>query len=84
MARANKGVIKIDVNDIVGKRFGKLNVLKYELGFYDHTMGGDRMRHFYLCKCDCGNLVNVHRHSLVDGNTKSCGCLKREGHKHGN
>lgn len=32
----------------------------------------------YRCKCDCGNIVNVGRANLLDGNTKSCGCLWRE------
>jgi hypothetical protein len=26
------------------------------------------------CKCDCGNETNVSSHSLLRGNTKSCGC----------
>ena len=33
---------------------------------------------YWLCKCNCGNEVSVISHSLINGNTKSCGCLKRE------
>lgn len=29
----------------------------------------------WLCLCDCGNIKNVRSHSLLSGNTKSCGCL---------
>jgi len=29
----------------------------------------------WLCKCDCGNEVNVLAGSLTTGNTKSCGCV---------
>lgn len=32
----------------------------------------------WLCRCDCGNEVEVSAHSLRNGNTKSCGCLNRE------
>lgn len=30
------------------------------------------------CLCDCGNIVNVAGSALKNGNTKSCGCYKRE------
>lgn len=43
------------------------------------------LNHFYMsnaeycyCKCDCGNSLTTKLRSLVSGNTKSCGCLKRE------
>ena len=32
----------------------------------------------YLFKCDCGNLVSLRRDMVQTGNTKSCGCLRRE------
>lgn len=59
------------LHDIVGKRFGKLIVLK-EVGV-DETKN-----RLYLCECDCGNLKVVRGRSLKTGNTKSCGCYKRE------
>lgn len=56
-----------DVNDIIDKRIGKLVVLQYskKVGVY----------YYYLCRCDCGNIVEVQRNSLITGNTKSCGCI---------
>jgi hypothetical protein len=33
---------------------------------------------FYLCRCDCGNEATVRGASLARGNTRSCGCLRRE------
>ena len=30
------------------------------------------------CICDCGNTIFVARSSLKSGNTKSCGCLRKE------
>ena len=77
MASKAKGKILIDMNDIVGKRFGKLKVLEYHRNWYDRTAGCDRMRHSYLCQCDCGEVVHVRRQCLLNGYTKSCVCLKK-------
>lgn len=56
---------------MIGKKFGKLTVLE-ELQERKH---GSKV---YKCICDCGNIINVRGYSLKNGNTKSCGCLKRE------
>lgn len=32
----------------------------------------------YLCHCDCGNEVSVHRYNLLRGETVSCGCYQKE------
>lgn len=54
--------------DIVGQRFGKLTVLKYN---------GNSI---WTCKCDCGKESNVTTSHLKSGHTKSCGCLKPGNH----
>lgn len=33
---------------------------------------------YFNCICDCGNKLKVRIYSLVNGNTKSCGCLDRD------
>ena len=39
---------------------------------------------YWLCRCRCGNERRVSVYHLLDGNTKSCGCLQRErSTKHG-
>ena len=53
--------------DLTNKRFGRLVVNKY-LG---NTLSWE-------CTCDCGNKINVLTCNLINGNTKSCGCLKNE------
>lgn len=55
--------------DLTGKRFGRLTVLR-------KTSSGHST--MWLCRCDCGNETVVSTHSLVSGNTKSCGCQRRE------
>lgn len=32
----------------------------------------------WICKCDCGNIRNVHEDTLLNGKSKSCGCLQKE------
>jgi hypothetical protein len=32
----------------------------------------------WRCRCDCGSLFEITAANLVSGNTKSCGCLRRE------
>lgn len=33
---------------------------------------------YWLCRCRCGNEKRVRVYDLLDGSTKSCGCLQRE------
>lgn len=56
------------VKDITGQKFGKLTAVKFE----NRTVRG---QHQWLCKCDCGNIKIVRKHSLTSGTTISCGCL---------
>ncbi len=58
--------------DLTGKRFGRL-VVEARAGLTG------RARHAtWTCRCDCGGTtVAIGRH-LRDGNTKSCGCIRRE------
>ena len=59
--------------DIVGRKFGKLQVLEYS-----HTQNS---KAFWRCLCDCGNLKTTDYGSLKYGNVKSCGCLKSDARK---
>lgn len=76
--RRDKGQVKIEPNDIIGKRLGKLEVMAYKGHSYDITLGGDRMRHYYECKCDCGTVKVLQRGQLVSEIVHSCGCSKRK------
>lgn len=55
--------------DLIGKTFGKLTVIDFsekarKKGYYAS----------YLCKCDCGNKLDLPRSSLLSGKHLSCGC----------
>lgn len=59
------------MKDLTGLRFGKLTVVT--------RIGSNKQgRPVWLCKCDCGESVNVPTPSLLKGHTKSCGCLRVE------
>lgn len=60
------------IKDMTGQKFGKLKVL-YKLHNYHKK---DRV--YWLCACECGNLVEVRGSSLRNGHTSSCGCLQKE------
>lgn len=59
----------------IGQRYGKLTVIK-DLGMIERPNG--KKRHYWKCKCDCGNTFNVRGDCLKSGNNKSCGCLQFE------
>ena len=61
--------------DLTGQRFGRLTVTgcvqskQYKSG-QTHAQ--------FKCKCDCGAEIIVTSINLKTGNTKSCGCLRRD------
>lgn len=58
-------------NDLTNQKFGRLTAL--EKG------KKDKVGHqFWICKCDCGNIVEVNSDNLRRGLTQSCGCLHSE------
>lgn len=58
--------------DLRGKRFGKLVAIK-PLPYKKETSKGI----LWLCKCDCGNEIEVTADKLSNNMVKSCGCLHR-------
>lgn len=71
----NKDYPKIQVGrakDLTNKTFNRLKVL------YRTTNKGKQTR--WVCQCQCENhtLLVVATNHLLDGHTKSCGCLKKE------
>lgn len=56
--------------DLVGESFGRLTVHSL------HSRGEGSVR--WLCTCSCGNIVTPTTRDLRSGNTKSCGCARKE------
>lgn len=74
---AKRGNIKININDVIGKRLGKLQVVSYAGYYYDDTSGGERLRHHYVVKCDCGTIKVIRRGQITSGIIHSCGCSRK-------
>ena len=54
------------LKDWIGKQFGELTVISYD--------GKRNQKHYWKCRCSCGNEVSVCQSSLLGGHTASCGC----------
>lgn len=59
-------------NDLTGKRFGNLTVIKREKNENGYVR--------WKCRCDCGKETVVRAGNLTSGAVKSCGCLKHVGY----
>lgn len=60
--------------DYTGKRFGMLTALNFE-----GLIGKSRtLKSLWNFKCDCGNNTTKIIYDVVNGKTKSCGCLNRK------
>lgn len=56
--------------DLTGKRFGRLVAL--------YRKSKPKRPIKWICKCDCGTTKPVSAYCLMNGDTQSCGCLRRE------
>lgn len=59
------------MKDVTGQKFGRLTALKA-------TEKRINKKVVWLCKCDCGNEVEIISTYLNRGTTRSCGCLSKE------
>lgn len=63
------------INDLTGRRFGKLTVLCRGKDYIAPSTGKKYVR--WLCKCDCGNEKDIAPNSLLRGLSKTCGlCIE--------
>lgn len=58
-------------DDLLGRKFGKLTVIGLS-GISRHKTRR------WECICECGTKKIIEGQSLRDGNTKSCGCIRKE------
>lgn len=56
--------------DLTGQKFGRLTVIE--------RVGIKNSKVMWRCKCDCGNYTETSTSSLRKGDSRSCGCLRRE------
>lgn len=63
------------MENLEGKTFGKLKVIKYIGKHYKFNYD------MYGCICECGNIKMASSHNLVNNKTKTCGCGRRNAAK---
>ena len=59
------------INNLIGKRFGRLVVISM-------TDGRVHRHVVWKCQCDCGNVCIAPTNTLTSGKKVSCGCYLRE------
>lgn len=59
------------IMDIKGKTFNRLTVIK-------RVSSDKKGQSMWLCKCKCGRNKVIQGYLLKKGNTKSCGCLRKD------
>lgn len=63
------------LDDLTGKRFGKLEVIMRD----PDMPRGKNIPAYWICQCDCGNMITVRADHLKNGTTTSCGCINSKG-----
>lgn len=58
-----------DALPFLGKKYGFLLVKELS------TERGLRKAYHFKCECICGKIIEVSRHNLKNGHTRSCGCM---------
>lgn len=58
------------VEDLTGKKFGRLTVISYA--------GRKNNKTYWNCSCECGNTTVADAYSLKNGSIVSCGCRRME------
>lgn len=62
------GIIAISDDELIGQKFGKLAIVDFARG--------ENGRRLLVCDCECGNRVAIRRSDVLNGNRKSCGCVR--------
>lgn len=65
----------IEKKSYIGQKIGKLYIIDRA---DDIVYPSGQRAIAYNCLCDCGNKAIVRKSQIVNGNTKSCGCIQKE------
>lgn len=65
---------RLSAEVIPGAVFSRLKVIEFS-----HI--DTRKRKWWRCVCECGNERVLHTGNMTSGNTRSCGCLRRDSHR---
>lgn len=57
--------------NLIGEKINRLTVEKLVLPIINSRV-------YYICQCDCGNIVKVRKDALTNKTRMSCGCFQKE------
>ena len=63
---------QINFIDLTGNVYNKLTVLRQDLN-------ANKKVAYWICQCECGNIVSIASYNLRNGLSKSCGCIESHG-----
>ena len=73
---------KQEITDLTGRKIGKLTVIKFDKSTirpWKTKKQKTIYSHYWLCKCDCGNIKSITHKCLTRRNaTQSCGCIHKD------
>lgn len=62
----------------IGKKYNHLTILSLDEDKKQEQIkkGVKKIRPYFRCQCDCGNICSIRADSVKNGHTTSCGCAK--------
>jgi hypothetical protein len=65
----------VDLKKIIGKKFNKWTVIDS----FNRKCPNSKYHTVWLkCQCECGRIKDVYYHNIITGQSKSCGCYRRQ------
>lgn len=55
--------------EYIGKKYHRLTITDYKR---------KNKNVYFICKCDCGNVIETIGNNVITGKSQSCGCLRNE------
>lgn len=78
----NRNIEYSDIEQMFGKRFGKLVVLPFcfveDVQNTDGKIIAKKRKYILKCQCDCGNTYYTNHNQLLNDRVHSCGCEKKQ------
>lgn len=72
-----KSLLNLHTVDLQGEKFDRLMVIGFA-GYFPHSPKSNKNEACWFAKCSCDKTILVPAHSLISGNTTSCGCKTAE------
>ena len=79
-AKSSDNMVYNGFDDLTGQVFGELTAIRFNGVRKITTDKNVYYRPMWICKCSCGDIINVRKDSLLNGNTRSCGHLIKSNH----